>query len=110
MKKSDFTEDGPYLITGINFLNGGIDWENCYHLPMEKFLDSPEIIVQKDDILLTKDGTVGKLAYIDTVPENKASLNAHISLIRNLKNNGVFPKFAYYVFQSPYFSLLLKIT
>ena len=58
---------------------------------MEKFLESPEIILQNDDILLTKDGTIGKVAYIKDIPDGKASLNAHIHLIRNLENNAKLP-------------------
>jgi len=108
LKKAHFTEDGPYLITGVDFDSGNIDWKNCFHIPMDKFLESPEIIVQKDDILLTKDGTIGKVAHIDEIPDGKASLNAHIILIRNLKNNNVYPRYTYYVLQSPYFLSFVK--
>ena len=103
LKKSDFTKSGPYLITGVDFYKGKINWENCYRVPLEKYVESPEIIVQRNDILLTKDGTIGKIAYIDKVPVEKATLNAHLLLIRNLKNNQVFPKYIFYLLHSPYF-------
>ena len=103
LKKSHFTTEGPYLITGVDFTDGKIDWEKCYHIPMDKYLESPEIFVQGDDILLTKDGTIGKIAYIDHVPNGQASINAHILLIRNLQNNGIFAKFMYYMLQTQYF-------
>ena len=70
---------------------------------MDKYLESPEIIVQKDDIILTKDGTIGKVAYIYHVPGSNASLSSHLLLIRNLENNGVHTKYSYYLFQSHHF-------
>lgn len=103
LKKSHFIDADPYLITGVDFLHGSINWNRCVHIPTEKFLESPEIIIQKHDILFTKDGTIGKVAYIDHVPKEGASLNAHILLIRNLPNNKIYPRFAYYAFQTPQF-------
>jgi type I restriction enzyme S subunit len=103
LKKSHFTNEGPYLITGVDFTDGKIDWEKCYHIPLDKYLESPEIFTQKDDILLTKDGTIGKVAYVGHVPGGQASINAHILLIRNLQNNGIFAKFIYYMLQTRYF-------
>lgn len=103
LKKSHFTSEGPYLITGIDFIDGKINWENCYHIPMDKYLESPEIFVRKDDILVTKDGTIGKVAYIDHVPGGQTSINAHILLIRNLENNNILPRFTYYMLQAHHF-------
>ncbi len=109
LKKSDFTKNGPYLITGVDFKNGEINWEKCYHIPMNKFLESPEIIIQKNDILLTKDGTIGKVAFIKNIPDVQASLNAHLFLIRNLEGNGVYPLYLYYLLHSPYFFIFSKL-
>jgi restriction endonuclease S subunit len=109
LKKSDFTKNGPYLITGVDFKNGEINWEKCYHIPMNKFLESPEIIIQKNDILLTKDGTIGKVAFIKNIPDVQASLNGHLFLIRNLEGNGVYQLYLYYLLHSPYFFIFSKL-
>ena len=109
LKRAHFTTEGPYLVTGVDFSDGKIAWKNCVHIPMDKFLESPEIFVQKDDVLVTKDGTIGKVAYIDDVPGGEASINAHLLLVRNLKSADVHPMFTYYVLQTSYFLNYAKL-
>jgi type I restriction enzyme S subunit len=103
LKRADFITEGPYLVTGVDFSDGRIVWRNCVHIPMSKFLESPEIFVQKDDILMTKDGTIGKVAYVDYVPGGKASINAHLFLIRTLRNINIHPMYIYYALQTSHF-------
>ncbi len=79
----EFTEEGPYLITGTDFENGRIQFDRSYHISEERYSQSPEIQLKKGDLLVTKDGTVGKIAYVDFLP-GKASLNSHLLLIRPL--------------------------
>jgi type I restriction enzyme S subunit len=101
LKKSEFTDSGPYLITGIHFLNNKIDWKNCYHISMERYVESPEIQIKENDVLLTKDGTIGKVAYIDRLP-GLAALNSHILLLRPI-DDSLIQKFFYYILQSKSF-------
>ena len=98
LKADEFTEDGPYLVTGTDFVNGKVCWERCYHRSEERFNEAPEIHVEKGDLLITKDGTVGKLALIDEKPE-KVSLNSHLLILRPTKNN-VDNHFVYWALQS----------
>jgi type I restriction enzyme S subunit len=103
LKKSDFTDQGPYLITGVHFSDGRIDWDSCFHIPKEKYHESPEIMIQSDDVLITKDGTIGKVAIIKQVPEEGASLNSHLLLVRNLSDNSILPLYTYHILQSHHF-------
>ena len=98
LKADEFTEDGPYLVTGTDFVNGKVCWERCYHISEERFNEAPEIHVEKGDLLITKDGTVGKLALIDEKPE-KVSLNSHLLILKKKKNN-VDNHFVYWALQS----------
>jgi len=109
LKKSDFTTSGPYLITGQDFNNGEVDWNRCFHIPIDKYFESPEIMIEENDILLTKDGTIGKIAFIKNVPPEKASLNSHLFVIRNYIDNQIFPFFTYYLLQSNEFQKYIKI-
>lgn len=81
----EFIDEGPYLITGTDFENGRIQFDRSYHISNERYNQAPEIQLKVGDLLVTKDGTVGKMAYIDILPD-KASLNSHLLLIRPLKN------------------------
>lgn len=103
LKFSEFSDDVtlPYLITGMNFKDGKIRWDEVYHISEERYNEAPEIQLKDYDILMTKDGTIGKLLYIDNLP-GKASLNSHLLLLRPLLKS-YFPKFLYYQLQSSVF-------
>lgn len=81
----EFIDEGPYLITGTDFENGRIQFDRSYHISEERYAQAPEIQLKIGDLLVTKDGTVGKMAYVDELP-GQASLNSHLLLIRPLKN------------------------
>ena len=100
LTSDEYTEEGPYLITGIDFLNGGIDWENCVHITEARWAEAPEIHINNGDLLITKDGTVGKVAIVNGLHE-KASLNSGVLLIRTLP--GFDKRFLYWVIQSEEF-------
>lgn len=105
LKQSEFTEnpDDPFLITGMNFKDGKIRWDEVYHIPKKRYDEAKNIQLKKDDVLITKDGTIGKVLYVDNIPyPHKASLNSHLLVFRPLKNKYV-PKFLYYQLQSKSF-------
>ena len=102
LKADEFIDHGPYyLITGTDFDNGRIAWERCYRITEERFFEAPEIHVKTGDLLITKDGTVGKVAYIDSIPE-KASLNSHLLIMRPLHKE-YDNRFLFWVIQSAVF-------
>jgi type I restriction enzyme S subunit len=83
LRSDEFTNEGPYLITGMHFNDGGIDWDSCFHITEERYAMAPEIQVKEGDVLITKDGSIGKLAFISRLPD-KASLNSHLLVLRPL--------------------------
>lgn len=101
LKADEFIEEGPYLVTGTDFENGKVIWERCYHISEERYNEAPEIHVEKGDLLITKDGTVGKLALIDEKPE-KVSLNSHLLILRPVKSD-VDNHFIYWALQADNF-------
>lgn len=100
LTSDEYIDEGPYLITGIDFQNGGIDWNNCVHISEERWSEAPEIHIQNGDLLITKDGTVGKVAIVSGL-DTKASLNSGVLLVRTLP---AFDKrFLFWVLQSDEF-------
>ncbi len=100
LRASEFQEEGPFLITGTDFVGGKVDWSRSFHISDERFIESPEITVQPRDILITKDGTIGKVAFIESIPfPGKASLNSHLFLVRS-RTKKIDQRFAFYIFQS----------
>lgn len=97
----EFIEEGPYLVTGTDFEAGKVCWDRSYHVSEKRYDEAPQIQLKLDDLLVTKDGTIGKLAYIDELPD-KACLNSHLLLIRPL--HGMYiNKYLYWVLGSPVF-------
>lgn len=101
LRKDEFISEGPYLITGINFDRGRIIWNECYHITNERYEQAPEIQLKVGDVLMTKDGTIGKLLYVDNLPD-KASLNSHLFVMRPI-NDSFISKYFYYHLQSEKF-------
>ena len=98
----EFTEEGPYLITGTDFENGRIQFERSYHITEERYNEAPEIQLQVGDLLVTKDGTVGKMALVTDLPD-KASLNSHLLLIRPT-NGAYINRFLFWLMSSDVFT------
>lgn len=101
LKASEFKKSGPYLVTGTDFKNGRVNWDTCYHITEERYSEDKALHVEINDILITKDGTIGKVAYIDKKPD-KVSLNSHLLIIRPLKDN-LINLYLFYVLNSKYF-------
>ena len=97
----EFIEEGPYLITGTDFDNGRVCWDRSYHISEKRYDEDHAIQVREGDLLVTKDGTIGKLAYIDSMP-GRASLNSHLLLIRPLRGKYI-NRFLYWVLGSSVF-------
>lgn len=98
LKADEFIEEGPYLVTGTDFKNGRVNWVTAYHISQKRYEQAPEIQLKQGDLLVTKDGTVGKLALIDELPDS-ASLNSHLLVLRPLLNR-YDNHFLYYVLSS----------
>jgi type I restriction enzyme S subunit len=104
---SEYRKTGEYyLITGTEFKNGFIDWSSCYYVDEERYKQDRNIQVKAHDILVTKDGTIGKVALIKTVSK-PATLNSGVFVIRPIANS-FHPEFFYYLLLSEIFLTFLS--
>lgn len=101
LKADEFIDEGAYLVTGTDFEDGKVCWERSYRISDKRYEEAPQIQLNVGDLLITKDGTIGKLAYLDFLPD-RASLNSHLLVIRPL-NNKFYNKYLYWVFSSASF-------
>lgn len=100
------TTGNYYLVTGTDFLNGRVDWSTCHFIDRSRFVQDINIQLAPDDVLLTKDGTIGKAGFIDFLP-GPATLNSGVFVIRP-KKKSYFPKYMYYILTSHIFSNFLE--
>lgn len=108
LRADEFIDSGPYLVTGTDFQNGQIAWDDCYHISEKRFREAPSIHLREGDLLVTKDGTIGKMAIVNNCPA-KAILNSGIFVTRPLKNKYLV-KYMYYVLSSKMFSLYIELS
>ena len=100
LTSNEYEDEGAYLITGINFNNGKIDWESCVHVSEQRWEEASQIQIKNGDLLITKDGTIGKVAIVENMP-GKTSLNSGVLLVRNSEECNT--RFLYWVMQSEVF-------
>ena len=101
LTKKEHMKTGEYmLITGIDFKDNEIDYSNCVYVSKERYEMDKKIILDNDDILITKDGTIGKVAVVKNL-EKPATLNSGIFVVRP---NNIFNKeYIMYVFKGHIF-------
>ena len=102
LKSDEYTDEGAYLITGTDFDKGRINWDTCAHITVERFNEDSDIHIQEGDLLITKDGTIGKVAIARDCPA-MVSLNSGVMLIRNIRKQKYHDKYLYYILNSNQF-------
>ncbi len=95
-----------YLVTGTDFSKGGVDWTRCSFVDRARFVQDHNIQLLQDDVLITKDGTIGKVGVVDA-PPGPATLNSGIFVIRP-QADAYFPLYMYYVLTSHVFNDFLS--
>jgi type I restriction enzyme S subunit len=104
LKSDDFTDEGPFLVTGSDFKSSRIQWADCYHCDLNRYEQDPYIQLRNGDLLITKDGTIGKVALVDGLKTNdKATLNSGVFVVRPLINN-FSTRFYFWLLQSKVFT------
>jgi type I restriction enzyme S subunit len=73
-----------YLVTGQDFHSSDVNWNACYQINEWRFKEDPFIQLKNGDILITKDGTIGKIAMVRNL-DKPACLNSGIFVMRQKK-------------------------
>lgn len=101
LRKDEFLSSGDYyLITGTDFHDGKISFETCHYIDKERYDQDKNIQLEIDSILITKDGTLGKVAFVDSL-DKPATLNAGIFNVRT-KDKEIYPKYLFQYLKAPY--------
>ena len=92
------SDEGPWKITAKDVVGGRVNYSKARKTTINAFNDKltekskPKI----DDILLTKDGTLGRIAI---VKEGEICINQSVALLRT--NQKLLPQYLYYILSSP---------
>lgn len=101
LKKHEYLRSGySYLIGGTDFSNGTVSLDNISYVTKERYDMDTNIQVSENDVLVTKDGTIGKVAIVPELSK-PATLNSGVFVFRT--NSRLVPAFLFRVLQSSVF-------
>lgn len=101
LTQKEFLDEGDYyLITGTDFDKGIIDFKNCHFIGEDRYNQDINIQIKNDDVLITKDGTIGKVAYVENM-DKPATLNAGVFVIRG-KDKNICNLYLYHYLAAPF--------
>ena len=102
LRTSEFLDSGDYLlITGTDFDNGRIKYSTCHYVEKKRFDQDTKIQLSTGSILITKDGTLGKVAIVEELPK-PATLNAGVFNVRVKDNTLLSYKYLYHYLKAPF--------
>ena len=108
LKKEEYLENGNYKIINATAIeDDGINWNECGYITKDRFDESPEIILKEKDILISKDGTIGKIGYVKSL-DGPSTVASGIFVVRNLNEDYINTDFLYHYFKSPFFKWFIK--
>lgn len=101
LRTSEFLDRGDYyLVTGTDFDNGEIRFDTCHYVAKERYDQDKNIQIENGSILITKDGTLGKVAFVQGL-NKPATLNAGVFNIKVI-NKSIDKKYLFQYLKAPF--------
>lgn len=108
LKNEEYIENGyAYLVAGKHIKNGIINWSSTDQINKHRYDESPDIALEQNDIIFSKDGSLGNPALIKSM-NKPATINGTMMLVR-VDTNKLNPHFFYQILLSSYFKRLIHL-
>lgn len=108
LKQEEYVENGyAHLIASKHIKNGYIMWSSTDQINEFRYKESLEIGLEENDIIFSKDGSLGNPAIIKEMPK-PATINSTMMLVR-LDKELVSPYFFYQILLSNQFQRLIHL-
>ena len=102
LRTSEFLDSGDYmLITGTDFGDGKVNYSTCHYVEKERYEQDKNIQIKNGGILITKDGTLGKVAYVEGL-NMPATLNAGVFNVEVKDKNETDGKYLFQFLKAPF--------
>ncbi|AQX10939.1 MULTISPECIES: restriction endonuclease subunit S [Elizabethkingia] len=99
LKAEEYVESGYGFLSTPDIKNKEIDFNTIKFITEERYYESPEIMLEYNDILLVKDGsTLGIVNIIKDLPF-PTTVNSSIGVLR-ITDNNLSPNFLFYLLKS----------
>ena len=100
LKKDEYLDNSNYkIINATSLMDGYVDWNNCGYITKERYEESYEIQLKENDILISKDGTLGKIGYVKNLT-TPCTVASGIFVLRNTKINIIDFDYLYHILKS----------
>lgn len=86
------------LVGGTDFSHGRVNWNSTPYVDKWRYDQDPNIQLRLGDVLITKDGTIGKVALVDHLP-GPTTLNSGVFVLRP-KQGAYDPTFLFCMLRS----------
>lgn len=86
------------LVGGTDFTDGRVNWNTTPYVDKWRYDQDPNIQLRLGDVLITKDGTIGKVALVDRLP-GPTTLNSGVFVLRP-KQGAYDPTFLFCMLRS----------
>lgn len=101
----DTPKEGAIALSPKNIINGELNLEQCTYIKWDKYYESPEIMINPNEIVITKTGSsVGRTTFVRRVV-HPMTLNPQLVVLKNISENAEF--LSYYI-KSALFQSVLK--
>ena len=101
----DTPKEGAISLSPKNIINGELNLEQCTYIKWDKYYESPEIMINPNEIVITKTGSsVGRTTFVRRV-DHPMTLNPQLVVLKNISENAEF--LSYYI-KSALFQSVLK--
>ncbi len=102
---TNYPKDGAISLSPTNIVSGELDLSKPTYIKWPKYYESPEIMIEQDDIILVKTGSsIGRTTRIREVL-HPMTINPQFVVLKDIKINKAFLS---YIIKTPYFQALLK--
>lgn len=101
----DTPKEGAISLSPKNIINGELNLDQCTYIKWDKYYESPEIMINPNEIIITKTGSsVGRTTFVRRV-DHPMTLNPQLVVLKNISENAEF--LSYYI-KSALFQSVLK--
>lgn len=108
LSKDEYLEKSDYrIINATALMDGYVDWNNCGFITKERYDESNEIQLEEGDILISKDGTLGKVGYVKNMV-GKCTVASGIFVLRNTIPDRLDFDYLYHILKSHVFKDFIR--
>ena len=108
LSKDEYLDFSNYkIINATALMDGYVDWNNCGFISKERYMESEEIMLKENDILISKDGTLGKIGYVKNLT-SFCTVASGIFVLRNTMPDVLNFDYLYHILKSNIFKDFIR--